>query len=90
MKHVISPGRCISRGAAAVEFALTLPLILAFLGGLVTFFSVAHARGQLLDLVGNVTRGCGMLAVNHGNVSDCAQSLSNILIAAVGCMKTLA
>jgi hypothetical protein len=80
MKSELSPKRFISRGAAALEFALTLPLILAFLGGLVTFFSVAHARSQLIDIVGNVTRGCSMLAVDHAQVSACAQSLGNLLI----------
>jgi hypothetical protein len=84
MKSQLLAKQAASRGAAALEFALTLPLILAFLGGLITFFSVAHARSQLLDIVGNVTRGCGMLAVDHAQVSACAQGLGNLLIAGGG------
>jgi Flp pilus assembly protein TadG len=59
------------KGAAAVEFALTLPALLLIIAGSVYLARALHARGRLVDAVAFAARSEAIAAAkNNGQVDN--------------------
>jgi Flp pilus assembly protein TadG len=63
-----------SRGAAALEFALTLPVILLLAGGTISFACALHGQALLGDVAGNAVRSCVQQNLSKDQTSACAQA----------------
>jgi hypothetical protein len=66
-------GQRSSRGAAAVEFALVLPLLLSLVFGIIEF---GWAYGQMLDVRHGAREGARLIAVNDFPAGQTAEDLS--------------
>lgn len=77
--YTCSPGAA-QKGAAAVEFALSLPFLLLLLGGVVTYTGALTAKALLLDVAGSAARGCVMQAQTRAAAQTCGRTAAAALL----------
>src|SRR3954454_16726859 len=86
LSHAERPHRASDRGAAAVEFALVLPLLLMLLVAIVRFGQVWNAQ---ITMTQAAREGVRVAALNQTNPSgattDAALPLQGITVSVTGC-----
>jgi Flp pilus assembly protein TadG len=70
-----------SEGGALVEMAVTLPLVMIIMTGIVSFSFALYQKLQLAEAVSNAGH---YLAVARGDTNPCATAISSIYAAAPG------
>lgn len=69
-----------ARGAAAVEFAVILPLFLLLIGGSISFGLAITARFQLTTIADAATRTCVLMNYQDTLVQNCAKAVAQTYI----------